>query len=155
MKCRACLILCIVCLIITFAACADYVKPGEGLENAANNVTTQQADTPSDITETNDITEKDTDLYLSDCAYCGKLDGENRWFLAKVIDSNTVKPIGENCMEVVSAGEAGFVLEYFGDNMIEQQGFVAGDTVRVIYNGYIVETYPCQIAPISIEPVEP
>ena len=147
-------------LMISFVACADYVEPGEGSGNAlqgnaASNITTQQTDTPSDVAETNDVTEKKTDLDPSDCDYCGKLDGEHRWFIAVVIDSDTVKPIGENCFEAVSAGEAGFILEYAGDNLIEEQGFAPGDTVRVIYNGYIVETYPCQIAPIAIEPVEP
>ena len=105
-------------------------------------------------------TEKETNSnngvpWHKECDYCGKLDGEHRWFIAVVIDSDTVKPIGENCFEAVSAGEAGFILEYAGDNLIEEQGFAPGDTVRVIYNGYIVETYPCQIAPIAIEPVEP
>ena len=147
-------------LMISFAACADYVEPGECSENAlqgnaAGDVLTQQTDTRSDVADRNDVTEKDADLYPSDCDYCGKLDGENRWFIAKVIDSKTFMPIGENCFEAVSAGEAGFILEYVGDDLIDQQGFAPGDTVRVIYNGYIVETYPCQIAPITIEPVEP
>ena len=104
-------------------------------------------------TETESESESHNDLpWHSECEYCGKLDGENRWFIAKVIDSQTVMPIGEKCFEAVSAGDAGFILDYFGDNLIEQQGLVAGDIVRVTYNGYVVETVPGQIYPDSIEP---
>lgn len=104
-------------------------------------------------------TEKETNSnngvpWHEECDYCGKLDEENRWFIAKVIDSKTVMPIGEKCFETVSAGEAGFEVNFFGENMIEQQGLVAGDIVRVTYSGYIVETYPGQIYPDSIEPIE-
>ena len=101
-------------------------------------------------------TEKETNSnngvpWHEECDYCGKLDEENRWFIAKVIDSKTVMPIGENCFEAVSAGEAGFEVNFFGENMIEQQGFAPGDIVRITYNGYVVETYPGQIYPDSVE----
>ena len=104
-------------------------------------------------------TEKETNSnngvpWHKECDYCGKLDGENRWFIAVVIDSDTVKPIGENCFEAVSAGEACFILEYAGDNLIEEQGFAPGDIVRITYNGYVVVTYPGKIYPDSVEPVE-
>lgn len=91
----------------------------------------------------------------TECEYCGNLEGENRWFIAEIIDSKTVKPFGEKCFEAVSAGDAGFRVNFLGDNLIEKQGLVAGDLVRVTYSGYIVETYPGQIYPDSIEPIEP
>ena len=87
----------------------------------------------------------------SECEYCGNLDGEGRWFIAKVVDANHVKPIGENCFEAYSAGEAGFRVNFFGENLIEKQGLVAGDIVLVAYNGYVVETALGQIYPDSIE----
>ncbi len=90
----------------------------------------------------------------SECEFCGKLDGENRWFIAEVIDSKYVKPVGEECFETVAAGEAGFFLDYIGEDLIAQQGLVAGDIVHITYNGYIIETYPCQICPDSIEPIK-
>lgn len=105
-------------------------------------------------------TEKETNSnngapWHEECDYCGNLEGENRWFIAEIIDSKTVKPFGEKCFEAVSAGEAGFEVNFFGENMIEQQGFAPGDIVRITYNGYVVETYPGQIYPDSIEPIEP
>lgn len=151
-------LLSIVCLLlIVFVACADSIELGDASGNDlkaqnTDGIAAQPADSVSN--ENNDTTEQNSTLLPSDCEYCGKLDDENRWFIAKVIDSQTVMPIGEKCFEAVSAGDAGFILDYFGDNLIEQQGLVAGDIVRVTYNGYVVETYPCQITPISIEPAE-
>ncbi len=106
-------------------------------------------------TETEAETEADNGLpWHSECMYCGKLDGENRWFVARVIDSNVVKPIGDKCFEAVSAGDAGFKLNFLGENLIESQGLDAGDFVRITYNGYVVETAPGQIYPDSIEPLD-
>ncbi len=107
-------------------------------------------------TETEKETNSNNGLpWHTECEYCGKLEGENRWFIAEIIDSQTVKPFGEKCFEAVSAGEAGFEVNFFGENMIEQQGFAPGDIVRITYNGYVVETNPGQIYPDSIEPIEP
>ena len=88
-----------------------------------------------------------------ECEFCGALDGENRWFIARVIDSYIVKPIGEKCIEAYMAGEAGIQVNFFEENPIEKQGLGAGDIVRVTYNGHVLETYPCQIYPVSIEPI--
>ena len=107
-------------------------------------------------TETEKETNSNNGLpWHTECEYCGNLEGENRWFIAEIIDSKTVKPFGEKCFEAVSAGDAGFRVNFLGDNLIEKQGLVAGDLVRVTYSGYIVETYPGQIYPDSIEPIEP
>ncbi|MBE6675817.1 MAG: hypothetical protein E7594_03135 [Ruminococcaceae bacterium] len=114
-------------------------------------------------TETNAETETETESeseseshndrpWHSECMYCGKLDGENRWFIARVIDSNVVKPIGDKCFEAVYAGDAGFQVNFLGDNPIEKQGLVAGDIVCVTYNGHVLDTDPCQIYPDSVEP---
>ena len=69
-----------------------------------------------------------------------------------MIDSNVVKPIGDKCFEALSAGDAGFKLNFLGENLIESQGLEAGDFVRITYDGYVVETAPGQIYPDSVEP---
>ena len=102
--------------------------------------------------ETESETEpNDNGLWHNACEYCGKLDGENRWFIAKIIDSKTVMPIGENCFEAMSAGSMGFRLNFLGENMIDVQGFAPGDIVRITYSGCVLETAPCKIYPDSVE----
>ncbi len=90
----------------------------------------------------------------TECSFCGNLDGESRWFIAQVLDASAVIPIGTYCFEAVGAGDAELRLSYFGENLITQQGLVTGDIVRITYNGYIMETYPGQIVPDTIELVE-
>ncbi|MBR2446709.1 MAG: hypothetical protein IKB28_08630 [Clostridia bacterium] len=111
--------------------------------------------------ETESETESETEFesnneqpWHKECEFCGALDGENRWFIAMVIDSNTVKPIGENCIEAYKVGDAGFQVNFLGDNPIEKQGLVAGDIVCVTYNGHFLDTDPCQIYPDSIDPIK-
>ncbi len=97
-----------------------------------------------------DATENDhpgsTHLWHTECEYCGKLDGEKRWFIAEVVSASMVKPLGKGCFEAISAGEAG--------NSLNVNGFADGDIVRITYGGYIMESYPVQIHADSIEPVE-
>ncbi len=99
---------------------------------------------------TTDVTGNDhpgsTHLWHAECEYCGKLDGENRWFIAEVISASMVKPLGQGCFEAISAGEAGISLNV--------SGFAVGDIVRITYGGYIMESYPVQIHADSIEPVK-
>ena len=54
-----------------------------------------------------------------------------------------VKPIenGENLGDKVSVSKQG-------------KDFEAGDTVRVIYTGLVMETYPAQINVISVEKID-
>ncbi len=77
------------------------------------------------------------------CPYCGDLAGDNRWFIAKVTDKSMVMPLCEDCFEAKAAGEAGIRLNV--------SDFAVGDIVRITYGGYIMESYPVQISPISVE----
>ncbi len=77
------------------------------------------------------------------CPYCGDLSDGNRWFIAEVVSATGVKPLGTDCFEAKAAGEAGISLDV--------DDYEIGDVVRIIYGGYIMESYPVQIAPISVE----
>ncbi len=85
-------------------------------------------------------------LWHTECEYCGKLGGEDRWFIAKVVSASSVKPLGSGCFEAVSAGDAGMCLNV--------SNFAPGDIVRITYNGMIMESYPVQIHADSIEPAK-
>lgn len=80
---------------------------------------------------------------VTQCPYCGDLSDGNRWFIAKVTSAHMVMPLGTDCFEARSAGDAGISLGV-GD-------YEVGDIVRITYGGYIMESYPVQIAPITIE----
>ena len=105
---------------------------------------TVNAETTTDATENE--RPGSTHLWHTECEYCGKLDGENRWFIAEVVSASMVKPLGKGCFEAISAGEAGISLNV--------SGFADGDIVRITYGGYIMESYPVQIHADSIEPVK-
>ena len=75
------------------------------------------------------------------CEYCGKLDGDGRWFIAKVTENLMVMPIGTDCFEAKAAMGAGITLHY---NEVdgEARRLEAGEYVCVMYGGYIMESYP-------------
>jgi hypothetical protein len=77
------------------------------------------------------------------CPYCGDLAGGNRWFIAKVTDDHMVMPLCIDCFEANAAGDAGISLNV--------EDYKVGDIVRITYGGYIMESYPVQISPISVE----
>ena len=83
----------------------------------------------------------------TECALCGNLDGENRWFYARVLSSNSVMPLGNHCFEAVSASDIGICLD------LSAYGVETGDIVRIEYNGYIMESYPPQIRPDAVKEV--
>lgn len=81
----------------------------------------------------------------SSCEYCGKLEGEDRWFIAKVTENLMVMPIGNNCFEARSAMDAGIYLSYKEIDGDTNAKLKYGDVIKVEYNGMIMETYPVQI----------
>ena len=83
----------------------------------------------------------------TECALCGNLDGENRWFYARVLSSNSVMPLGNHCFEAVSASDIGICLD------LSAYGVETGVFVRIEYDGYIMESYPPQIRPDSVKEV--
>ena len=91
-----------------------------------------------------------SDVSKGECAYCGDLSGGDRWFIAKVTDQYTVMPLGTDCFEAKAAGDAGIRINA-ASGTFEEGGFAVGDVIRITYGGEIMESYPVQIAPISIE----
>lgn len=87
---------------------------------------------------------------VSQCPYCGDLAGGNRWFIAKVVSENGVKPLGTDCFEAKAAGSAEIRFNS-SDGTLAEGGFAVGDVVCITYGGYIMESYPVQISPISVE----
>ncbi len=83
----------------------------------------------------------------TECELCGNLDGENRWFYARVLSSNSVMPLGNHCFEAVSASDIGICLD------LSAYGVETGDIVRIEYDGYIMESYPPQIVPDAVKEV--
>lgn len=85
-----------------------------------------------------------------ECPYCGDLKGGDRWFIAKVTDQGMLMPLGTDCFEAKAAGKAGIRISA-ASGTLEEGGFAVGDVIRITYGGEIMESYPVQIAPISIE----
>ena len=90
----------------------------------------------------------------TECEYCGTLEGNDRWFIAKAIDSNSVMPLGNGCFEARSAMDAGITLHYSAVDGDVDKRFKKGDVVRITYDGRIMETYPVQIAASTVESVK-
>ncbi len=138
-------------LICSFAGCANELR--------------EQAQTDEETTEPQQGTELPTQSELqtepggdsvahawhTECQFCGNLEGEARWFIARVIDAYSVVPVGANCYEDFEAAGKRIVLEYSEENLIESTGLVAGNIVRVQHKGYILPGYPSPIIPTSIE----
>jgi len=98
----------------------------------------------------NGLMEDTPDSSKGECAYCGDLSGGDRWFIAKVTDKYTVMPLGTDCFEAKAAGDAGIRISA-ASGTLEEGGFAVGDVIRITYGGEIMESYPVQIAPISME----
>lgn len=141
----------ILALICSFAGCANELR--------------EQAQTDEETTEPQQGTELPTQSELqtesggdsvvhawhTECQFCGNLEGEARWFIARVIDAYSVVPVGTDCYEDFEAAGKRIVLEYSEENLIESAGLVAGNIVRVQHKGYILPGYPSPIIPTSIE----
>ncbi|MBQ7379708.1 MAG: hypothetical protein IJW70_08570 [Clostridia bacterium] len=140
-------------LICSFASCANELREQEETdESTAEQLlgTEQQTQIETEI-ETESSGDSSAQAWHTECQFCGGLEGENRWFIARVIDSYSVVPVGTDCFEDAEAGGAWIDLSYSGENLIESQGIMAGNVVRVTYDGYVMETYPVRIVPTSIE----
>lgn len=131
---RMLLLLCTACLWLT--ACA---VPSE---SEAGGVTdTHQAETgaPSAAQPTGD-----------ECRFCGRLEGNDRWFIAEVMANGMVNPLGKDCFETTSAMGAGITLHYSAVDGEAGRRLREGEIVRITYNGCIMESYPVQIAATTV-----
>lgn len=90
----------------------------------------------------------------TECEYCGNLEGNDRWFIAKATTNGKVMPLGNGCFEAVSAMDAGISLHYSAVDGDPDKRLTKGDVVRITYNGLVMETYPVQISASSVEIVK-
>ena len=110
--------------------------------------TTEETSTDSEATTVEGTTTEDETYYggsHKSCEYCGQLEGNNRWFIAKVTEDLMVIPMGTDCFEAKAAMDAGITLHYSEVNGDPNAKLRAGDTIDVEYNGMIMESYPVQI----------
>ena len=131
---RMLLLICAVCLWLT--ACAVPSESGTGGVTDTNQTETG---VPSAAHPTGD-----------ECRYCGKLEGENRWFIAEVMANGMVNPLGKDCFETTSAMGAGISVHYSAVDGEAGRRLKEGEIVRITYNGCIMESYPVQIAATTV-----
>ena len=94
-------------------------------------------------------------VIITECEYCGEVGvGQDRWFIAEVMDNGMVMPVGEGCFERVSAMDAGIWLYYSYVDGDKDKKLREGDLIRVTYNGMIMESYPVQISAYEVEIVK-
>ncbi len=144
---KVALFVCILCLWLT--GCA---VPSESGAGGVTDTTTQTEGAPSAAQSTGNETDTaETDAQTgNECPYCGKLEGENRWFIAEVMANGMVMPLGTDCFEAVSAMDVGISLHYSAVDGDESRRLAVGEIVRITYNGLIMESYPVQIRADSV-----
>ena len=111
--------------------------------------TAEETSTDSEATTVEGTTAEDETYYggsHKSCEYCGQLEGESRWFIARVAEDRMVHPLGNNCFEAKSAMDAGITLHYSEVDGNPDVKLKAGDVIKVEYNGMIMESYPVQIS---------
>ena len=109
-------------------------------------------------TEPEETTKGEEETYADgshkSCEYCGKLEGEDRWFIAKVTENLMVMPLGNNCFEAKAAMGAGIALHYSEVDCNPDKKLKEGDIVKIEYNGMIMESYPVQIGADKVTTVD-
>ena len=143
-------------LIFSFVGCANELREQAQTNDKSTAEPQQGTELPTQIepdpeTEMASGSDGSAQAWHTECQFCGKLEDDERWFIARVIDSGRVEPIGTVCFEAAEAGGAWIDLSYGSENLIQSQGIAAGNVVRVTYGGYVMESYPVQIVPTSIE----
>lgn len=157
---RLFLLLCAACLWLT--ACAvpsesdaggvtDTNQTETGAPSAAQPTGNETEGTAEGTAEAETETSAPTD---GECRFCGRLEGNDRWFIAEVMENGMLNPLGTDCFEATSAMGAGITLHYSAVNGEEGRRLVAGEIVRITYNGCIMESYPVQIAALTVTVVE-
>lgn len=144
---RFVLFVCIACLWL--AGCA--VTPESGVGDVTDTTQAETTGSPSASLPADSASSLPAD---SECPYCGKLEGNDRWFIARVMENGMVMPLGTDCFEATSAMGAGITLHYSAVDGEEGRRLVAGEIVRITYNGCIMESYPVQIAALTVTVVE-
>ena len=142
-------------LVFAFAACdiLDLPLSAPTEEELTDSKTADES--TKDTTDTEAKTEAETyaDGSHVSCEYCGKLDGDGRWFIAKVTENLMVMPLGKDCFEAKAAMGAGITLHYKEVDG-EARRLTAGEYILVKYNGMIMESYPVQIGADKVSTVD-
>ena len=116
-------------LICSFAGCANELREqAETGESTAEQMWGTELPTQSEIQteiQTEGSSDSSAQAWHTECQFCGSLDDDQRWFIARVIDSGRVVPVGTDCFEDAAAGGAWIDLSYGGENLMESQGIAA------------------------------
>ena len=139
------LIIILIAILTLFILCACDITELSAPEDSDTTVqVTSEETTDTNIEETTDGTNT-TEPHL-ECEYCGKLEGNDRWFIAKVTEDLMVMPMGTDCFEAKASLGAGIYLSYKEVDGNPDVKLKAGDVIKVEYNGMIMESYPVQIS---------
>lgn len=141
------LIIILIAILTLFILCACDITELSAPDDVN---TTAQTTT---IDETTDNTTKDETyggVNHTACDYCGKLEGNDRWFIAKVTEDLMVMPIGDGCFESIASLGEGIYLSYKEVDGNPDVKLKLGDIIKVEYNGMIMESFPVQMIADSV-----
>ena len=148
-------------LVLIFAACdildTPLSAPIDDEITDSSTSTESSKETEQSETELKTETKTEEETYYGgthvSCEYCGKLEGEGRWFIAKVNEALMVVPLGKDCFEAKQSMGAGITLHY---NEVdgEERKLEAGEYILVKYNGMIMESFPVQIGADEVSTVD-
>lgn len=136
-------------IIFNLCACDILELSAPEAETTAEKTSTDSEATTVEEKDTEDNTTEE-ETYAAEnhksCEYCGQLEGESRWFIARM-KNDKAYPLGNNCHEDnASCGEGIYVSSRETDGYTPQNG----DFVKIIYDGTYMETMPLQMIAYSI-----
>ena len=148
-------------LVLIFAACDILDLPlSAPIEDEITDSSTSpesSKETEQSETELKTETKTEEETYYGgthvSCEYCGKLEGDSRWFIGKVMENHLIMPLGTNCFEKNAAGDAGIDVWYKKVDG-EERRLEAGEYVCISYGGYIMESYPVKINADDVSTVD-
>lgn len=149
------LIILISILTIFILSSCDVLELSAPVDTDSTETTGEKTSTESEeTTKGEEETTTKTRLWHTECEYCGKLEGERRWFIARVTDNLMIDPVGSECFEAKSAMGAGIALHYSEVDGDPDAKLKAGHIIKVEYNGMIMESYPVQIGADKVSVIE-
>ena len=105
------LIIILIAILTLFILCACDITELSAPEDSDTTAQATSEETTDTSTEETTDEETTTGFHL-ECEYCGQLEGNNRWFIAKVTEDLMVVPLGKDCFEAKAAMDAGITLHY-------------------------------------------
>lgn len=134
--------------IFALSSCDILELSAPEAETSEETSTTPETTTVEGETTEDNTTEDETyaDGSHVSCEYCGQLEGEKRWFIARM-KNDKAYPLGDNCHEDnASCGEGIYVSSRATDGYTQKNG----DFVKITYDGTYMETIPLQMIAHSI-----